>query len=167
MFPTDRLRKIIFLSLCVVFACVLGFLENLIPLGSAIPGVKIGISNIVILAVIYFYSYKEGLACALLKSVLITFLGGNLSSFIYSVTGGLLSALGMGAFKSLKSLSSVGVSVLGSFLHITGQIIVAFITLKSHTVFYYYPYLLTFGVLSGALNGYLVKLLIEKLERRV
>lgn len=167
MFPTDRLKKIIFLSLCVVFALALNFLEGLIPLGSMIPGVKIGISNIVILAIIYIYSYKEGIISAFLKSVLATFLFGNLSSFIYSICGGLLSASGMGALKKCRWLSPVGVSVAGSFLHITGQILIALITLNSYTVFYYYPYLLTFGVISGAINGYLVKLLLEKLERRV
>ena len=167
MFPTDNLKKTVFLSLMIVFSIVLNFLENLIPLGSMIPGVKIGISNIVILAIIYIYSPKEGIMCAFLKSVLITFLGGNLSSFVYSVSGGLISAIGMGAFKKVKGLSPVGVSMTGSFLHISTQIGVAYLTLNSYTVFYYYPYLLLFGIISGFVNGYLVKLLLEKLERRV
>ena len=167
MFLTDKLKKTIFLSLLTVFALSLNFLESLIPLGSMIPGVKIGISNIVILSVVYIYSAKEGVMCAFLKSVLITFLGGNLSSFLYSISGGVLSSMGMGILKKVKSLSPVGVSMAGSFLHITAQITVAFFTLGSYTVFYYYPYLLSFGIISGMVNGYLVKLLLEKLEWRV
>lgn len=167
MFLTDRLKKTIFLSLLTVFAMALNFLESLIPLGSVIPGIKIGVSNIVILSIIYIYSVKEGVLCAFLKSALITFFAGNLSSFLYSISGGILSALGMGAFKRIKSLSPVGVSMMGSFFHITAQIMVAFFTLDSYTVFYYYPYLLSFGIISGMVNGYLVKLLLEKLERRV
>lgn len=167
MFHTDKLRKTVFLSLCIVFATALSFLENLIPLNSVVPGIKIGISNIVILAIIYIYSLKEGVMCAFLKSVIITMFGGNFSSFIYSVSGGLVSSLGMGILKKYKIFSPLGVSMAGSFLHITAQIAVAFFTLGSYTVFYYYPHLIFFGTISGIINGYLVKLLLQKLERRV
>lgn len=167
MFRTDKLRKTVFLSLCIVFAVALNFLENLIPTSSIVPGIKIGISNIVVLAVIYIYSLKEGLMCAFLKSVIITLLGGNLSSFIYSISGGFFASLSMGILKRFKILSPMGVSMAGSFFHITAQITVAFFSLGSYTVFYYYPYLIFFGTISGIINGYLVKLLLQKLERRV
>ncbi len=167
MFRTDKLRKTVFLSLCVVFAVALNFIENFIPLSSFVPGIKIGISNIVILAIIYIYSLKEGVACAFLKSVIITMLYGNFSSFIYSVSGGLVSSFSMAILKRFKIFSPLGVSMAGSFFHITSQIIMAFFALGSYTVFYYYPYLIFFGTISGIINGYLVKLLLQKLERRV
>ena len=167
MFRIDRLRKTVFLSLCIVFSVALNFSENLIPLTGIVPGIKIGISNIVILAIIYIYSLKEGLMCAFLKSVIITLLGGNLSSFIYSISGGICASLSMGILKKFKIFSPPGVSMAGSFFHITAQMTAAFFTLGSYTVFYYYPYLIFFGTISGILNGYLVKLLLQKLERRV
>ena len=167
MFRTDKLRKTVFLSLCIVFATALSFIENLIPVSSIVPGIKIGISNIVILAIIYIYSINEGVMCAFLKSVFLTMLGGNLSSFIYSVTGGIASSVSMGILKRFKIFSPLGVSMAGSFFHITAQITVAYFTLGSYTVFYYYPHLIFFGTISGIINGYLVKLLLQKLERRV
>lgn len=167
MFRTDGIRKIVFLSLLIVFSIALNFLESLIPLGSMIPGIKIGVSNIVILAVIYIYSLKEGVMCAFLKSVLSLLLFSNMSAFIYSVSGGLMSAFVMGILKKTKHLSSVGVSLWGSFFHISTQIFVSAVSLGSAMVFYYYPYLLLFSIISGFINGYMVKILIEKLERRV
>ncbi|MBE7020782.1 MAG: Gx transporter family protein [Ruminococcaceae bacterium] len=167
MFRTDGLKKLIFLSLCLVFSLALSFLEGLIPLSGTLPGVKIGISNIVILAVIYIYSPKEGIALAFLKSVLLTLLSGNGSSFFYSLSGGLLSAAVMGLARSCKTLSPIGVSMLGGVSHILGQLTCAFFMLGSYTVFYYYPFLSAAAIISGFINGYLVKLLLERLERRV
>ena len=167
MFRTDGIKKFVFLSFCVVFAMALNFLESLIPLGSMIPGIKIGVSNIVILAVIYLYSVKEGVICAFLKSTLSLFLFSNMSAFIYSLCGAIISAFMMGMLKKVKCFTSVGVSVWGSFFHITTQIVISAITLGSGTVFYYYPYLLLFSIISGFVNGYLVKILLEILERRV
>lgn len=155
------LTKTIFLSLSVVIAIALNFLEYLIPLGGMIPGIKIGISNIIILTVIYIYSVKEGIFTAVMKSVLLALLFGNGSSFVYSITGGVVSSLGMGMFKNMKSLSPIGVSLIGSFLHITAQIVTAFVMLGSHYVFYYYPYMLLAGTVTGALNGFLVKTLLS------
>ena len=167
MFLTDKLKKTIFLSLCVVFSLALGFLESFIPLSGSFPGIRIGIANIVILSVIYIYSVKEGILCAFLKSVLALFMYSNLSSFTYSVFGSMLSALGMGIFKNVKSLSPVGVSLIGSFLHITAQIVIAYISFSTGAVFYYYPYLRGVGIITGFINGYLVKLLLVKLERSI
>ncbi len=167
MFHTDRLKKLIFLSLCLVFALALSFLEGLVPLSGTLPGVKIGISNIVILAIIYIYSPGEGLLLAFLKSLLITLISGNASSYFYSLSGGLLSAGVMGACKNIKALSPIGVSMLGSIFHIIGQLACAFFMLGSVTVFYYYPFLSVTASVSGFINGYLVKLLLERLERRV
>ena len=167
MFHTDGLKKLIFLSLCLVFALALSFLEGLVPLSGALPGVKIGVSNIVILAIIYIYSPAEGFLLAFLKSLLISLVLGNASSFFYSLSGGLLSVGVMGACKNIKALSPIGVSMLGSIFHIIGQLICAFFMLGSVTVFYYYPFLSVTSAVSGFINGYLVKLLLERLERRV
>ncbi len=167
MFRTEGLKKLIFLSLCLVFAMVLNLLESLIPVSGSLPGVKIGISNIVILAIIYIYSAREGIVLAILKSLIISLVSGNASSFLYSVSGGLLSSGVMGICKNIKCLSPIGVSMLGSVFHIIAQLVCAFFMLGSVTVFYYYPFLSVAAVISGFINGYLVKLLLERLERRI
>ncbi len=164
MYLTDKLKKNIFLGLCVIIAVALNYFESVLMMGSAIPGIKIGISNIVVLTVIYMYSYKEGIMMGVLKSVLISLLFTNGLSFIYSFLGGVFSAFGMGLFKRAGSLSCIGVSIIGSFIHITVQIITAFFILNSKAVFYYYPYMLLVSSIAGFINGYIVKSVLNKLR---
>ena len=168
MYLTDKLRKSIFLSLCVIIAVALNYFESVFFISGVIPGIKIGISNIVILTVIYFFSFKEAILISILKTLLVTLLFGNGVSFLYSLFGGLVSALGMSVFKNLKGLSSIGVSMIGGFLHISVQIITAYIILDSVTVFYYYPYMLSVSICTGFINGLIVMSLLKKLksERR-
>lgn len=168
MYLTDKLRKNIFLSLCVIMATALNYFESLFVVSGIIPGIKIGISNIIVLTVIYMYSYREALAISIFKSVFIALLFGNGTSFLYSLAGGVTSAIIMTVFKNMKGLSSIGVSMIGSFMHITAQFVTAFVLLNSETVFYYYPYMLLIGTVTGFINGFLVKMVLMKLkpERR-
>lgn len=164
MYLTDKLRKNIFLSLCVVVAVALNFFEAVIGTGSIIPGVKIGISNIVVLLILYTYGYKEALFLSVFKSILTSLLFSTGLSFLYSLGGGISSVVIMAVFKRLKSVSSVGISMLGSFMHITAQIFIALIILNSKAVFYYYPVLLSLSVITGFINGYLVNLMLKKIS---
>jgi len=168
MYLTDKLRKNIFLSLCVIIAVALNYFESVLFVSGVIPGIKIGISNIIVLTVIYMYSYKEAIVISVLKSVLISLLFGNGMSFLYSFMGGVTSAIVMAVFRNVKGLSSIGVSMIGSFIHITAQIMTAFVLLNSKTVFYYYPYMLLISTVTGFINGFLVKMVLKKLkpERR-
>lgn len=166
MYLTDKLRKHIFLSLCVIIAVALNYFESVIILTGVIPGIKIGISNIIVLLVIYLYSVKEGVYLSIFKSVLIALLFGNGVSFIYSLLGGVTSAGVMGLCKKTNKLTSIGVSMIGSFIHITAQIITAYFILNSSAVFYYYPYMLLISIITGFINGFLVKLILPKIERR-
>ena len=168
MYLTDKLRKNIFLSLCVIIAVALNYFESVFFLNGAIPGIKIGISNIVVLTVIYIYSCKEAVLISAFKSVLTGMLFSNGVSFIYSLSGGIMSALVMAMFKRFNGVSSIGVSMTGAFVHISVQIIAAWLILGSEAVFYYYPYMLTVSVCTGFINGFLVKSVLKKLkpERR-
>lgn len=161
---TDKNKKNIFLSLCVVMAVCLSFFEGIIPVSGVFPGIKAGISNIIVMAVIYMFSVKEGLIITFFKSVFITLLSGNVTSFLYSVCGGLMSALLMGILKNNKNLSPIGVSLAGSFMHITIQILVAYFVMNSFAVFYYYPYMLLISIVTGFINGIIVKMLLKFLR---
>lgn len=164
MYLTDKLRKNIFMGLCVIIAVALNYFESVLMMGSAIPGIKIGISNIVVVTVIYMYSYKEGVMMGILKSLLIALLFTNGLSFVYSLLGGVTSALGMGILKKSHNLSPIGVSMSGSFIHITVQTVTAFFILNSKAVFYYYPWMLLASTIAGFINGYIVKLVLNKLK---
>ena len=164
MYLTDKLRKNIFLSLCVIVAVALNFFETVIGTGSIVPGIKIGISNIVVLLILYVFGFKDALLLSAFKSILTSLLFGTGVSFIYSLCGGLLSVIMMAVIKKLKGVSSIGISMSGSFMHITAQIFIAFIILNSKAVFYYYPVLLSLSVITGFINGYLVNLILKKIS---
>lgn len=161
---TDKNKKNIFLSLCVIIAVCLNFFEGIIPVSGIFPGIKVGISNIVVMAVIYMFSLKEGLLLTFLKSIFITLLSGNVTSFLYSIVGGLMSAFLMGVLKNNKNLSPIGVSLSGSFIHITSQILVAYFVINSSAVFYYYPFMLLISIITGFINGIIVKMLLKFLR---
>ena len=168
MYLTEKLRKNIFLSLSVILAVSLNYFESVFFISGVIPGIKIGISNIVVLTVVYLFSFKEAITVSIFKTLFTSLLFGNGVSFLYSLSGGLVSAVGMALFKNAKGLSAVGVSMIGSFLHISMQIVLAYFILASEAVFYYYPYMLTVSICTGFINGFLVISVIKKLksERR-
>lgn len=164
MYLTDKLRKNIFLSLCVVIAVALNFFEAVIGTSSIVPGIKIGISNIVILLILSMFGFKEAFLLSVFKTVLTSLLFGTGVSFLYSLAGGVLSVITMAVIIKIKSVSNIGVSMLGSFMHITAQIFIALIILNSKAVFYYYPVLLSLSVITGFINGYLVNLMLKKIN---
>ena len=168
MYLTDKLRKNIFLSLAVIIATALNFFEGIIGTSGIIPGVKIGISNIVVLYVIYTFTFKDAIILSAFKSILVSLISGTGLSFIYSLFGGLASVVIMAVCKKSKNISEIGTSMAGSFIHITTQIFIAFVILSSEAVFYHYPFLLAVSIITGFINGYLVRLILKKIsyERR-
>lgn len=148
-------RKLIFLSLLTSFGIILGLFESQIPLTVAIPGARLGLSNIVVLVTIISIGYKEGLIVALLKTVILVLVSGQVTAFFYSFAGALLSCFSMilsHKFLS-KYLSLVGISEIGSFFHNLGQILVASLMLKSLTIMTYLPLLVIIGIFTGYFVG--------------
>lgn len=144
-------------------ALVLSYLELLVPLSVAIPGVKIGLANIVILVVLYKISAKDALCLSVLRVVLAGFLFGNLSTIIYSLAGAVLSFIVMYLMKKYDKFSTLGVSILGAISHNIGQIIVACIVVWNVRMAYYLPMLIISGVIAGIAIGALGNEIIKKL----
>ncbi len=150
------LRKLIYLSLLVSGGLVLGLLELNIPMPVVIPGAKIGISNIIVLVTIVFFGYREGIFVAVLKTLLLVLITGSVSSFIFSFTGTMLSALVMIASHRFLSryLSIIGISILGAVFHNVGQIIAAAVVLESTHIVAYLPFLMIFAIFTGIFIGF-------------
>ena len=134
-------------------AIILGYVEMLLPVFFGVPGMKLGLANLVTVFVLYRYRAKEAAVISLIRIVVIGFLFANLFSILYSLAGAALSLLCMTAARRFSGLSIVGVSILGGVTHNLGQLIVAALVVENGNVFYYFPALLISGLVTGALIG--------------
>jgi len=150
------------------YALIAGILERAIPFDAVVPGVKLGLANVVILAAIYLFSFWETLTLVVLKCVLTAFFTGSFASFAYSLSGSLLSFAAMCLLIRLlgERVSPIGVSVVGAVFHNLGQIAAASVLMGTMLVAAYLPILLVSGVVTGALVGVAVKGVLRILRRQ-
>ena len=160
-------KKLTTLSVSVALAMLLSFIESQIPPFVAVPGVKIGLSNIVTVALLYLYGAREAGAVSFVRVCLSSLLFGSAVSFIYSLTGAVLSFLIMLLFKSLNIFSEMGVSVLGGVFHNAGQIAVACIIMENAAISLYLPFLVISGTVAGAVIGVVSAMLTKRLVKIV
>jgi len=160
-------QKTAFLGLCTALALVLAYVEILIPpIITVIPGIKVGLPNIVIIFLLYRYGFKEAALVSVVRVVAVALLFGNMMGFAYSIAGAVLSLLGMLLLKKLNFLSVVGVSVAGGVLHNVGQILMAMVLLGTAELGYYLVVLAVTGTVSGVLIGICGALLIKRIPER-
>ena len=157
-------RKLTTLSLSVALAMLLSFIESQIPPLVAVPGIKIGLSNIVTVFLLYTYGWREAGCVSLVRVCLSSLLFGSAVSFIYALSGAVLSFIIMILLKKLPILSEMGVSVAGGVFHNAGQIICACIIMENAKISAYLPPLIISGTIAGAVIGVLSGLLVKKLK---
>ena len=160
----NNTRKLTALALTVSFALILSFIESKIPAFVAIPGIKVGLANIAVIFTLYKFGIKEAITVSAMRVFLVSMLFGSPVSFIYSISGALVSLLVMIALKSLTPLSEVAVSVVGGVMHNVAQIAVASFMLGTNIVAYYLPFLLLSGTVAGIAVGVISALLIKKVK---
>lgn len=157
-------KKLTSLSVAVALAMVLSFIESLIPPLVAVPGVKIGLANIVTVFILYVFGWREAGAVSLIRVLLSALLFGSAVSLIYSLSGSALSFLGMLLLKKLPFSSEVSVSIVGGVLHNAGQIIAACIIMENAAIIGYLPPLIISGTVAGIAVGTVAALLVKKLK---
>ena len=152
-------------GLLIALAMVFSYVEVLIPFNFGIPGIKLGLANLIV--VVGFYSMKttDVIAVSLVRIFLSGLLFGNLMSILYSLSGGILSIIVMLLLKRLHKFSIVGVSIAGGVFHNIGQIIVAMLILENFAVAVYLPPLLIAGTITGMLIGILAMRMIPVLKK--
>ena len=150
-----KTKKLAFLSVSVALAMILSFVESQIPPLSAVPGVKIGIANIVTVFLLYKLGWREACAVSGIRVFLSALLFGSAVSLFYSFLGAVLSLAVMILAKKLLPLSPIGVSVLGGVFHNVGQINAATIVMGSAAIAYYLVPLTVSGTLAGIAVGVL------------
>lgn len=160
-------RKFVQLSMLLALAVVLNIIETLIPFFyGIIPGLKLGIANIIILFVLYYFSFKDALIVTILKVFLLGILRNGIFSpaFFFSLSGGILSILMMGLFKKYTKLSIIGISIIGSIFHSIGQVIMAIVIIDTTKIIFYLPWLLLFAIPTGIIVGIVGKELVNYFE---
>lgn len=136
-------------------ALALSYTERFIPLQLLIPlpGVKLGLANIVTLVSLYLFSTRYTYGILITRCILGAVFGGGVTGLLFSLTGGLLALSVMAAARKLPFLSVYGVSILGAAAHGVGQILAAMLLMKSVYIGAYLPWLLLVGILTGFLTG--------------
>lgn len=158
-------KKIASYGLFIALAFIFSYIESLIPLPFPVPGIKLGLANIVVIIAIYGIGVKEAFVLSMVRILLVGFTFRDPSTLAFSFAGGILSWLTMAIFLKLKFFSIVGVSIIGGIAHNIGQIVVAIIYVNNLNLIYYLPFLMVSGVVSGAMIGVLGALIIKRLKR--
>ena len=140
-------------AMLVALAMIFSYVESLIPINLGIPGIKLGVANLVTVTGLYILAPMEVLLVVILRVLLVGFMFGNGMSILYSLAGGILSFLVMLLLKQIKGFSMIGVSIAGGVSHNIGQIVVAMCVLENTKLVYYLPVLMIAGTITGILIG--------------
>ena len=161
------MRKTAELGFFLAVALILSYVESLIPITFGIPGIKLGLPNLIVVLLLFGQRYgaKEALLVNGMRIVLSGFMFSNLYAILYALAGAAFSFIAMLIGKRLRCFSVIGVSVLGGVFHNIGQAVVAMIVVETFAVSYYIPFLIVAGTITGAFLGLIVMEIIPYLDR--
>lgn len=157
--------KVAYFGVFTALALIFSYLESLIPIHFGIPGVKLGLANLIIVIALYKVSIKEAYILSVVRIVLAGFMFGNLFAILYSLAGGILSLTLMCVLKKTDKFSVYGVSMAGGVFHNIGQLIMAAIVLESVSIGYYFPVLLISGLVTGFVIGIISNEMMKRLKK--
>ena len=158
----NKTRRLCVIAMLLAIAIILNILESFIPV--FVPGVKLGLANMIVLVMLYEFKPAEALMVAVLRILLVGVLRGNLltPTFLMSLSGGVLSFLIMFFFSRVKIFSPIGVSVLGAVSHAGGQVLIAILLLSTSAVLYYLPFIGILSLITGIFSGVLTKVYLKR-----
>lgn len=160
-------KKVSLYGILVSLAFIASYIEVLIPFNFHIPGMKLGLANIVVLAALYTGGAKAGITVSIIRIILVGLTFGNPYSAIYGLSGGVLSLVVMIFLKRTDFFGMMGVSMAGGVAHNIGQLACAMILLKLPAVFTYLSYLILVGTITGALIGIIDEEVLKRLKTRL
>lgn len=161
-------RKLTKLSLLTAIALIIFIIEMRLPDLSGIPGVKLGLANIITVYALYHFKAYEVAMVVFVRILLGSVFGGNMSAMIYSLSGAVLCLAGMIFLKKIINEKYIWLSsVAGAILHNTGQILAAMAVTRSTAVFAYYPVLIVSGCIAGAFTGICASILIKRVGDKI
>lgn len=146
-------RRTAYSGLLLAVMLVLGYVESLLPAVAAVPGIKLGLSNSVLIFAVYMLDLPTAWVLMVLKVTLSGLLFGGFNTIMYAMAGGVLSMLFMSVLSRFKSIHPVTVSLTGGVMHNVGQVLMAMILLHTQQLLYYMAVLIFVGMACGALTG--------------
>ena len=163
-----KTKDITKIALLCAICVVISILESLFTfIGDIVPGLKLGLANIVVIFTLYEYNFKTAFQVSIIRVFIVALLRTGFGiNFFFSLVGALFSIIAMYIFKKTK-LSIVGVSIIGSIFHSIGQVLVGVLFLDNYNIIYYLPYLLLFSIPTGVIIGLTSKKLIETSEKYI
>ena len=158
-------RRLARYALLTALAMALSWLESLVPLAGAVPpGVKLGLTNLVVIFALYRMSLRDAAVISLIRVVLVAFTFGNSYSFAYSLAGAALSLAVMALLKRSGKFSLLGVSVAGAVSHNIAQVLVAMAVMETSRLAWYLPVLLVSGIAAGVCVGAAGALIVNRIR---
>lgn len=154
-------RRLALAALLVTVMLMLGYVESLIPTG--VPGVKLGLSNSVLILAICWLGVPWAFGLMLVKVLLSAFLFSGVGAMLYALAGGVLSMLAMCLMYRAKGFSLVTVAIAGAVLHNVGQVAMAMLILRTEKLIYYMGVLILVGLATGFVTGTLAHILVRRI----
>ena len=156
--------RVAYFGVFTALALIFSYVETLIPFNFGIPGVKLGLANLIIVISLYKLKLSDVYLLSITRVLLSGFIFGNYFSIIYSLSGGLLSLSTMALLKKVGGFSVYGISVAGGVMHNIGQLIIAMLIVETFSVIYYVPVLLISGLVTGLIIGIAAMEMIKRLK---
>ena len=150
-------------AMLAALALIFSYIEAILPLSAGIPGVKLGIANLVVIVALYVLGFKYAMIVNVLRILVAGLLFNGAFGAMYSMAGGVLSLTVMYLLKKTNLFSTVGISMAGGVAHNLGQLLVAALIVSTMKLFYYFPVLLFSGMISGILIGIVAALTLKRL----
>ena len=160
----QRTNTVAITALMVALALIFSYVEAIIPYNPGIPGIKLGIANIVTLIALYKLSAKHAFAVSVIRVIIAGLLFNGLFAAVYSLAGAMLSLAGMTLLKATGKFSIAGVSMAGGVLHNMGQLAVAALLLSDTKIFFYFPVLLFSGMITGIIIGLGASVICQRIK---
>lgn len=155
-------KQVGMLGMFLAFALLCSYIESLIPFYFGVPGMKLGLTNLIVVLLLYLYGPKEAFLVSFTRILLAGFLFGNAFSMIYSLAGGLCSWIVMTLLVKMRRFHVYSVSICGGIFHNLGQLLVAMFVAKNYYLLGYVPFLF----LGGAVTGFLIGIAAREVYHR-
>lgn len=161
-----HIRKTAVLSILTTVALVLSYVEAILPpIWAAVPGIKIGLPNIIIIFILYKTGLKDAITVSVIRLFLVALLFGNAMTLLYSAAGAILSIALMTLCKKINLFSMVGVSIVGGVAHNLGQILVAMAIFETSQIGYYMLVLAVTGTIAGVFVGIAASIILKRFQK--
>ncbi len=167
MQKVSKMKMIPISGILVSLALIFSYVETIIPINLGVPGIKLGLANIVVLTTLYIFGPKYAIIISGLRILLNGLLFAGIFAMLYGFVGATISMLGMIVLMKSNRFSLIGVSIAGSFLHVFGQLVAAAFVFGNLTVFLYLPVLTVTSIVFGALIGFLTYVILGRITPQI